>query len=197
MVGHEWPHPINSKILSFFGIYLYAKNLRHCFVPEILMTKESCNLIGPEHILINNLKFYVTHETLLFPMTTFNLSFWSNVALPTKFIHAKSRQVWAWLGMLSYTQPIVVILHAIFLGNYLDVDDKRILQSWWMRINLVYDLKLCLLNWWKNTFVYLELIHLLFWSISNLAMPLVLPKRTHGKSRKVLARLGMHGHEMM
>ena len=62
---------------------------------------------------------------------------------------------------------------------------------------LVYDLKLCLLNWWKNTFVYLELIHLLFWSISNLAMPLVLPKRTHGKSRKVLARLGMHGHEMM
>ena len=34
-----------------------CKILRHCFfLPEILMIKESCNLIGQEYILVCNLK---------------------------------------------------------------------------------------------------------------------------------------------
>ena len=50
--------------LSFFGKFLYAKNLlRYLTVPpEILMIKESCNLIGQEHILVNHLRVYEVYD---------------------------------------------------------------------------------------------------------------------------------------
>ena len=38
------------------------ENIRHCFVPQILMIKESCNLIGRKNILLNNLEVYVIDE---------------------------------------------------------------------------------------------------------------------------------------
>ena len=41
------------------------------------MVKESCNLIGREHIILDNSKVYVIHEekTLLSPYNSINLSF--------------------------------------------------------------------------------------------------------------------------
>ena len=37
--------------LSFLGYYLYAKYLKQCVIPEILMNKESSDLIVQESIL--------------------------------------------------------------------------------------------------------------------------------------------------
>ena len=61
----RWPNPMTTSndhiqltVRSDLSLVLSlpSKNLRHCFVPEVLMIKESCNLTGPEHILMNKLK---------------------------------------------------------------------------------------------------------------------------------------------
>ena len=46
---HNWPHSTKrwSHMLPSLDDYLYAKNLRYRrFLPETLVIKESCNLIG-------------------------------------------------------------------------------------------------------------------------------------------------------
>ena len=64
--GHTKPDVWPSK-LSFLGHHHYAKNLRHLFPPEILMIKESCNVIVWEIILVNcNSMYHVKDKTFLF-----------------------------------------------------------------------------------------------------------------------------------
>ena len=66
--GCGWPYLVTTNqqqysqtlFFSFFGSYLYAKNLRHCLFPSVvLMIKESCNLIGQEHISVMKFMQYM------------------------------------------------------------------------------------------------------------------------------------------
>ena len=72
----------------------------------------------------------------------------------TKLTPSKFRYVWAWLGMYEHAQPASVVLHAIFpwllslCKNVQDTGPEQI---------LVYNLKLCELNSWKNALIYLEI----------------------------------------
>ena len=74
-----WSHDLQK--VTCRGEYPTYK-LRYCLVPEILMTKESCNLIGWEHISVNNLKVYDTWGKGSF--VSLELSFWIffNVVIP-------------------------------------------------------------------------------------------------------------------
>ena len=62
--GHGWvclTTPPNSSNLRWY-FFLITISLQKiwdidCFLPEILMVKQSSNLFGEEHILVNNLKF--------------------------------------------------------------------------------------------------------------------------------------------
>ena len=47
-------------------------------IQEILMIKESCNLIGREHVLFNDLKFYIKPEQNNFVSLKFNRLFCPN-----------------------------------------------------------------------------------------------------------------------
>ena len=75
------------------------------------MIKESCHLIGQNHISVYNSKLCVFNcgKTLLFHSKSINLSFWIifNLDIPsklTKDINGKSRQVWVWLRLTGHTQ---------------------------------------------------------------------------------------------
>ena len=57
--SENFAYVVNEWALSFLCGYLLGKNLRYCFLIQILIIKESCNLLGWEHILLDKLKFFV------------------------------------------------------------------------------------------------------------------------------------------
>ena len=64
--GQTQPKVVFLDTIFLLPIPLYKKSLRHCFPPELLMIKESCNLIGREYLLVINLLVYVMHNKIIF-----------------------------------------------------------------------------------------------------------------------------------
>ena len=83
------------------------------------MVKQSSNHVGQEHILVNNLKFFLINGgTSLFAVLEFNQSFILNYftnQIQPKSPPDKFRHIWAWPGTPGHSQPTVAVSDAIFL----------------------------------------------------------------------------------
>ena len=101
--GQTQPKVVFLDTIFLLPIPLYKKSLRHCFPPELLMIKESCNLIGREYLLVINLLVYVMHNKIIFfPQRSFNLSCWTFSIVTyhpqtKKATPGNTRSVCAWL----------------------------------------------------------------------------------------------------
>ena len=120
MAGYAWSNPTNcNSFRYYFSLFtISVQKNTDCLHPERLMIKELCNLIGEEHILVNNLKFWNLNfgKTLFFPKDMIDFSFWIifNIVKLSKGTHTTSRQVWIWLGMPENTQSKKIVLDATF-----------------------------------------------------------------------------------
>ena len=83
------------------------------------MVKQSSNHVGQEHILVNNLQFFLIYGgaspfTVLKFNQSFMLNYFANQIQP-KSPPDKFRHIWAWLGTAGHSQPTVAVSDAIFL----------------------------------------------------------------------------------
>ena len=133
------------------------------------------------HITSLRLEKSVIDRRALFPLEFNNLSFWIT---SNKYGHNTHRPIKFTSGGPGHTQTDAVVLLALFnLLHYLyakdlrhwlfssrDIDEQRTMWFIGRGHILVYNLKLCLLNWWKKTLLYVVITILSFWMIFYLRM---------------------------
>ena len=135
-------------MLSFLVYYLYVENLRHCFLPEILVIKESCDLIGREHILIYNLKLReLNWWKRCFDLLRNSLIFSSELFFTWKCLQDYPKGPLESLSKFGRNWPCLdVASHATFFGGYLQ-------RYWWSKHPAIWlDEVILTYNLWTRNF---------------------------------------------
>ena len=91
-------------MLSLLGNYLYAKKSRNRFLPQILMIKESCNLIGWEH---------------------FGLTLWSRIFPDWRLLKKTANCKVFHLRLLPATRNDKTLWKSSFFANYRTIFLKK------------------------------------------------------------------------